>query len=203
MQRLLDLDPEDHALLMQLWRLVDWSQYGMEDTVAKITKRVREVMAQLENEHLREMLQQRFEIRTLVAGLRRRHRGETTPPATNDWGYGRWLERMTRYWQEPGLRLERVFPWVFEADRLLSNGNPLATERLILRETWRHLDRIGEDHYFDFDAVVIYVMRWDLVDRWTRYHGEKALHRFHGLVEQGLAGYGSLFEAVASPPAEV
>lgn len=193
MQRLQDLEPTDHALLMQVWRLVDWAQYSLDDDVARITKRVRDVLAQLDNPCLCEMIAQRFELRTLVAGLRRRHRGETTPPPHKDWGYGRWLERMTRYWQEPGFRLERVYPWVFEADRLLGNDDPLGLERLILRETWRQLDRIGAGHYFDFEAVVIYVMRWDLVDRWTRYDGEHALHRFHGLVEQGLNGYEQLF----------
>ncbi len=191
--RLADLDPTDHALLMRIWRTVDWSQYRLEAQVPTLLQRVREVTAELENPRLRAIVEQRFEIRTLVAGLRRRRNGETSPPKDRVWGHGRWLERMTRYWNEPGFRLERVYPWVFEADRLLAQNDPLNLERLILSAAWTHLGQAAEDHYFDFEAVVVYVLRWDLIDRWTRYHGDRALHRFQGLVEQGLQGHEALF----------
>jgi hypothetical protein len=44
--------------------------------------------------------------------------------------------------------------------------------------------------------VVIYVLRWDLIARWTGQDGEAALARFDGLVEAGL---GEWAEAPTDP----
>jgi hypothetical protein len=55
------------------------------------------------------------------------------------------------------------------------------------------LERVGAGHYFDFEAVVIYLMRWSLVDRWTRYKGEVAVERFRNLVDAGIAKFTDVF----------
>ncbi len=65
---------------------------------------------------------------------------------------------------------------------------PSHLERLLLATIWNHLERLSDGHHFDFAAVVIYVMRWDLVARWTGYHGEEAAQRFDALVAAGMAG---------------
>jgi hypothetical protein len=48
---------------------------------------------------------------------------------------------------------------------------------------------MSEGHWFDFEAVVIYVLRWDLIARWIGQDGAAALRRFDGLVENGLGDY--------------
>ncbi|NBC12958.1 MAG: hypothetical protein GVY09_06350, partial [Gammaproteobacteria bacterium] len=86
------------------------------------------------------------------------------------------------------FRLERVYPWLAEAKRLMDDGDPLGLERLLLGAVWTHLERIGAGHEFDFEAVVVYATRWDLVARWTRYDADAALARFDALLETALAG---------------
>jgi hypothetical protein len=50
------------------------------------------------------------------------------------------------------------------------------------------LESCSDGHYLDFEAVVIYVLRWDMIARWTTYDGEEAARRFDELVEQAMAG---------------
>jgi hypothetical protein len=70
----------------------------------------------------------------------------------------------------------------------MDDGDPLGLERLLLGAVWTHLERIGAGHEFDFEAVVVYVTRWDLVARWTHYDADAALTRFDALLETALEG---------------
>jgi hypothetical protein len=189
-QRLRQLAPEDAALLRRIEDLLQWSHQPLARGDREILARARALMEDLENPLLQALVTYRLEERTLLAGLRRRRRGEPAPDARADWGFGRWVGRMRQHWSEPGFRLERVFPWVLEAHGLLEAGDSLGLERLVMGAAWERLGRLGGGHYFDFEAVVIYVLRWDIIDRWTSYSGPAAARRFERLVEQGLVGAG-------------
>jgi hypothetical protein len=45
---------------------------------------------------------------------------------------------------------------------------------------------LADGHHFDFEAVLLYTQRWDLIARWTSYNGEAAVARFDEMVEAGL-----------------
>ena len=68
----------------------------------------------------------------------------------------------------------------------MTDNDSLGLERLILQEVWTNLGRHRGEHLFDFEAVVIYALRWHVIDRWTRYDGVIAAERFDQLVEAGL-----------------
>ena len=182
-QRLRLLEPEDAADLRKLAVLTEWSRLGMDEDDEAIARRARDVLPTVANDFVRDLSTWRLEMRTLVAALRRRHAGEGPPARGRAWGFGRWVPHVTRYWGEPNLRLERAFPWLPEARRLLEDGDPVGLERLLLGIVWDHLERVSEGHHFDFEAVVVYCNRWDLVARWTAYQGEAAVARFDELVE--------------------
>jgi hypothetical protein len=192
-QRLRVLEPEDARILRRLTEVLDFIHHSMDLTDAELVRRTRTLEAELPSTFLRDLLRFRMEQRTLLAAQRRRRRGETSPPREPGWGYGRWVGHIERNWHEPGFRLERVFPWVTEAERLLRADDSLGLERLKLAVTWAHLDRMSEGHWFDFEAVVIYVLRWDLIARWIGQDGAAALVRFDGLVADGLRDYAHLF----------
>jgi len=185
-QRLKLLEPADAECLRQIGELLDWSYLGRERSDEDIIARAREVIPTLRNAFVRELVVWRLELRTLVAALRRRQRGQAAPPAHARWGYGRWLTQLRKYWNEPHFRLERVFPWLPEARNLLESGDTLGIERLLIGIGWEHLERLSDSHHFDFEAVLIYTQRWSLIARWTSYDGAAALARFDELVEAGL-----------------
>lgn len=186
-QRLGLLEPEDAACIETLGHLMDWTKQDRNRTDAEAMRMARGLVDTIGNPFARDLVVWRLEHRTLVAALRQRHRGEPQP-SDHRWGFGRWLGQIRRNWNESTFRLEGAFPWLGEANRCIESGDALGLERLMLQVVWTHLDRISDGHYFDFEAVVIYVMRWDLVARWTSYDAEETERRFDALVEAGLSG---------------
>lgn len=186
-QHLRLLEPEDAECIATLGRVLDWTPPERDQDDAEAMLQARALLAGIDNSFVRDLAVWRLEQRTLIAALRRRHRGEA-PPQDDRWGFGRWLGQIRRNWNEPLLRLEGVFPWLAEANECLATDDALGLERLLLGVVWRHLERIGDGHYFDFEAVVIYVMRWELIARWTSHDADETERRFDALVEIGLAG---------------
>jgi len=180
------LDEHDLACLRVVSNLLEWSRQGMEQRDDDLVARAKAVLPSLDNVFARDLIVWRLELRTTVAALRRRHRGEAAPSVRVRWGYGRWLAHIRSHWSEPHFRLERVYPWLPEAKTLLEAGDTLDLERLLLNAVWEYLDLLADGHHFDFEAVLIYSLRWDLIARWTGYRGDEAAVRFEELVEEGL-----------------
>ncbi len=190
--RLRWLEAEDAEDLARLSAVVDWydQRFGIDDET--VVRQAEQRIAEIHNDFVRELARWRLEMRTLVAALRLRRDGAPAPSSRRRWGFGRWVPQITRHWGEPQFRLERVFPWLPQARRLLDSGDALGLERLLFGTVWTHLERIGAEHYFDFEAVVVYVGCWDLVARWTRYEADAALARFDDLLDVTLAGAGDI-----------
>jgi hypothetical protein len=188
-QRLKLLEAEDRLVLHQVSELLDWHRHHIERSDAEIVQLAKTLIPGFTNPFVRELIEWRLEARTLVAAMRRRRQGQEAPGPKVAWGYGRWLQMIRRHWHEPHFGLEKVFPWLVEAREHLDNGNPFALERLLLGMFWERLDRLSEGHEFDFEAVLIYVMRWDLVARWVGYQAEDAARRFNEMVDTALQGF--------------
>ncbi|MCF7991520.1 MAG: DUF2764 family protein [Thiohalocapsa sp.] len=185
--RLKWLEPDDAADLATLAVLTDWHHQRFDVDDEAVVREAERGIAGIHNAFTRDLVTWRLELRTVLAALRGRRAGAGPPSGRRRWGFGRWAPHIARHWSEPHFRLERVYPWLPEAKRLLDDGDPLGLERLLLGTVWTHLERIGAEHYFDFEALVVYVVRWDLVARWTRYDADAALTRFDALLETALA----------------
>jgi hypothetical protein len=185
-QRLSLLGEGETRCLQDARRLIEWAQQAPERSDAQTVREARRVIERIDNDFVRDLVIWRLELRTLVAALRRRHRGEDVPRG-RDWGFGRWVGHLQRHWHEPAFGLERAFPWLPEAERHLRNGAAVDLERLLLGVVWDRLERLSDGHYLDFEAILIYVLRWDLIARWTSYDSERALQRFDALLEHALA----------------
>ena len=191
--RLKMLTEKDAILLNRISSLIAWSEQPMERTDAQFIAEAQRFFEEVRSPILQEIVAYRLDVRTIVAALRRRHRGESNPPMGQPWGFGRWVNYIERHWTEPEFHLEVMFPWVSAAHRLLSANDSAALERLQFEVNWKMLQRVETGHYFDFEAVVIYVMRWSIVDRWIRYNGEGAVERFRKLVDAGREQFTDLF----------
>ena len=191
--RLKMLTEKDAILLNRISSLIAWSEQPMERTDAQFIAEAQRFFEEMRSPILQEIVAYRLDVRTIVAALRRRHRGESNPPMDQPWGFGRWVNYIERHWTEPEFHLEVIFPWVPAAHRLLSANDSVALERLQFEVNWKMLQRVETGHYFDFEAVVIYVMRWSMVDRWIRYNGEAAVERFRKLVDAGREKFTDLF----------
>lgn len=197
-QRLGQLEDEDARVLRQIEDIVSWEHLAFEVDDADIVQRAKRVVEELPEGFLRDAALWRLEMRTIVAALRRRKAGEAAPAPHEVWGHGRWVDHIRRHWSEPDFRLSGVFPWVSEANRLLSAGDTVALQRLLLIEVWQHLGRMAWEHEFDFAAVVLYVLRWTEIDGWSRYDAERAAERFDELLIEGLGEHADLLPHATS-----
>jgi hypothetical protein len=186
-QRLSLLEPRDRDLLDRITDLLDWMRHGIGRSDADILANARDLLPRIASPTLKELVTRRLELRSLVAALRSHRQGEGPPGSDVAWGFGRWMHHIRANWSEPGFRLGHAYPQVHEMQQMLDSGDMLGFERLLLGMIWRDLARIEEGHRFDFEAVVIYTLRWDLVYRWTGYDGEDAVRRFDELTEQALS----------------
>ncbi len=183
------LEPADRADYETVSLLLDWARQTQTRGDAEVLREAHRLIPSLSNPLARELVEWRLEWRTVLASLRRREAGLPAPHSarSQDWGYGRWLQTMVAHWSEPDFGVGRVFPWLAEVRKLLSAGAAVELERLLLSIVWADLDRRSRGHEFDFEAVLLYCLRWELVARWTHYQSEGAATRFEYLVREGLA----------------
>ncbi len=192
--RLRILAPEDAEVLHLTESVLHWGEMPISMTDEEILVRIRKAMAQIENETVRAIIRDRLEIRTCMSALRRRFHGEGAPTSGSPWGYGRWMSHIERNWSEETFNLALTFPWLREANRLLKAGETLQLQRMVLEQAWKSASRHIGEHYFDFEAVVIYVVQWNIVDRWGRYSSEPASEHFEELTDAALGDHRALFE---------
>ena len=182
-ERLKLLSEDDWAEMEVIRSILGWAHIDIGNDDAAFLERLGRVLAQVRSPDLRAALSERMEIRTTVAALRRRHAGLEAPGPGEPWGWGRHVERIRANWGQPDFGLARTYPWIVAAKERLERGDSAGLERLVLEAAWRSIDRHAFGHEFDFEAVALYVARWSLADRWSRYDAEAAAARFAELLE--------------------
>ncbi len=183
-KRLALLDENDKTDLERIEALLHWSQQ-LEKLDEEIIKQAQQLIALIENPFLQQSVLWRLELRTIMAALRKRQQGHDCPEK-NTLGFGKWTFFIHKNWQELDFGIGQQLPWLLKAQQYLVDNQPLKLEKLLLELVWTHYAQSGSLHYFDFEAVVIYVLRWNVINRWVSYDEEKALLRFDGLVNSSL-----------------
>jgi len=187
-QRLRMLRPEDAAVIARAEGFLTWRSQPGGQTDADIVRATKEILDSPRlHPAVRDLVEFRMELRTIVAALRRRRRGESAPTG-NDWGISRWMEHIRRNWQHPDFKLSNVFPWVPEAREQLEKGESVGLERLLMQVMWNFLDGLAFGHEFDVVNVLTYVMKWDILKRWLSQDPADARARFDELVAEAMAG---------------
>ena len=180
------LRPEHFAEIEVAASILAWPRQAMLTTDADYVSKARKVIPTLKSEIVRQLIHNQLEQRTVLAALRRRHAGQEAPAAAEIWGYGRYVDRIRANWREPGFGLGQSLKWVLPAKDKLDKADAAGLERILLEAAWRQADGLVGAHDFDFEAVALYVLRWDLLERWTRYDAEAAAARFDALVTDAL-----------------
>ena len=95
-RRLKSLDAEDSNTLMMIENLLAWKSYQMASTDVEAIGRIRRVLKQVRQPTLTAIINERMELRSVIAALRLRQRGEGVPATPV--GYGRWSRRIQNNW---------------------------------------------------------------------------------------------------------
>lgn len=194
--RLQWLTPEDRQRLSMMDAALHWSHLPIELTDEQVIARAQVALESIKDDFLRPIILERLEMRTFIAALRRRARGEPLPRDSR-WGMGRFVKHIETHYNQPDFALGHLYPWLAQAHQHLLANEPLALENLLLMEFWKQLNRVEDRHGFDFAAVALYVLRWEVLQLIIRGQPEAAETRFDALVGQVLDEASVTWEALA------
>jgi hypothetical protein len=186
--RLRLLKPDDAEEMSRLFDVLVWTRTFGERTDAAVVARYGELLRRIRRPLVREVAEQGMDVRMILTALRRRRRGLGPPEI----GVGRWLDHIRRHFSEPDFALGRAFPRLGAMSRLLERDDPMAFHRALLGATWDQLKRRADDHLFDFEAVVLYVARWEIMRSWRELRPERGREVFESLVTEALGNYAEL-----------
>lgn len=200
-RRLATLPDAERALVAEIESLLQWRHFSLDTDNTELVRRQRRLQQRLARQlpelatddlanrlelgELATLVAERLDLRTLMAALWYRQYGGGQAPA-GDWSASRFRQRIEANWQEPGFHLDSVFPWLPEILELMRAQQPWPLEKRLLQLGWQQLERHRQAGDFSIKAVVIYVLKWDMVERWSRHDGDQALRRFRQLCDQGL-----------------
>lgn len=188
--RLRMLEPEDAADIETLRAVIEWGQQLAESDDAAIVARAAALAARAENPLVRELLDLGMDTRMIAVALRSRRRNMNLPAV----GFGNLLGDLRRNLKQPDLRLSQRYPWIVEADALFGRGDLLTLyRRFVLGTLWEYCRRRAEAYMFEFEAVVLYVARWDCLRRWQLLDPERGRQIFEALVTETLGEYANVY----------
>jgi hypothetical protein len=188
--RLRMLEPEDAEEIERMLAVLRWGLQFEEPSDTAVAQRYDALMHDITNPLVRDILVYGMDARMIAVALRCRRRGLALPAV----GVGQWFDHIRHNFNQPDFKLGRVFPWISEAERLLAQGDLLNFYRsYVLGATWTYLKKRAEDYYFSFEAVVLYIARWDIIRHWQQLQAERGRAIFETLVTEALGEYANIY----------
>lgn len=186
-ERLKMLEASDMEVVEQVLSFLLWDRQSRERTEAQVISHYDRLMQSIENPLARHIVSFRIDVRTIMSGLRRRRRGDSPPK-----GVGQWVRQIAAQWEHPDFSLAERHPWILPAQEALDEQDFIEVERLLLEATWNEWVRLSERYYFTFESIVLYLVRWEIVKRWTHLDPERGHQRFGNLLKETLGDYAQL-----------
>jgi hypothetical protein len=187
--RLRMLEPEDAQEISRMLEILGWSRQYAEQSDAVVVKHYGELTQGVRHPLVREVLAAGMDVHMIVAALRRRRSGLGPP----DIGVGQWFEQIRRHYRQPDLGLGHVYPWILQFDQMLKQRDSLNLYRNILRATWTYFKKRSDDYSFSFEAVVLYIARWDIIRQWLQLEAERGREVFETLVTEVVGEHAKLY----------
>lgn len=187
--RLRMLEPEDAQEMGRMVEILRWSRQFEESQDAAVVKRYGELMHEVTNPLIREVLTVVMDVRMITTALRRRRRGMGPPPL----GIGQWADHIRRHFNESDFGLGHVYPRLNELALLFEQGDVLSLYHGLEAGLWRYLKQRADDYYFSFEAVVLYVARWSIMNQRQQLQAERGRPVFEALVTEALGQYANIY----------
>ena len=187
--RLRMLEPTDAEEVARIMSSLEWSPQSPATEDTAIARRYDELLQTLRSPLSRTVVKAGMNVRMVIAALRRRRHGLGPPPV----GLGQWFGHIRRHFQQPDFALANTFPWLVPFDQLLEHDDVLTLYQRVLAETWAFLRKLEQDYdTFSFEAVVLYIARWDIIRRWQQLDPERGRKVFEALVTEAIGEHAAL-----------
>jgi hypothetical protein len=186
-ERLKLLEDDDAATVRRLQDFLNWDRQPLDRTDEEVVAHYEELTAAITNRLIRRLIDDRVETRTILSALRRR-RADLPPPI----GIEPWAGHIRRHWSHPEFNLQARHPWIGRFQQLTDDGDILEAERLLFSVAWDVWSRLADFRHFSFEAVILYLARWEIIDRWTSRDATRGRQRFEQLISETLGKHGKL-----------
>jgi len=184
------LEPGMRDLTRRINRFLSWHYHSSTVTNSHIAREYEAVIGLCAPyEGVRHLIEATMRQRTIVAALRLRRDGIAPAEAGRDWGVGDVRRHIERHWHEEDFRLGRRHPWMAEVKRYMEEEQPLEMERLFLRLNWKRAERLAWPAPFEYGALIAYLFRWGLIQKWLGYGPTGAANRFTSLISEVVGEY--------------
>jgi uncharacterized coiled-coil protein SlyX len=187
-ERLKMLEPRDAQVIHEMGEFLVWERQPLEQTDEEIVRHYEKFLNEVDNRFAQKVIGNVLTIRTVLAGLRCR-RLQLAAPC----GVAPIAAQIARNWNHPDFRLGGRFPWIAAVEKQLNSDSPFDLERQRIDIAWRQVKRLADQHFFTFEAVVLYLMRWELVSRWTQRDAEVGQKKFEKLVSDAIGDFSDMF----------
>lgn len=102
--------------------------------------------------------------------------------------------RAQRLGVQPEAHMRRDLPWdpsvVARLSEVLKERSPFEAELALLEMRWQFLTHQEAGHYFDLDALVIYALKLQLLERSMRFDPEAGKRVLQKIIEENLSDGG-------------
>ncbi|MBV1874642.1 MAG: hypothetical protein KUG80_07665 [Gammaproteobacteria bacterium] len=186
-KRLNLLSDKHRQLLLEIENLLHWNHLPSECSDETLIESSHILLNKIRQPDLEKVIKQRLDMRSIIAALRYRQQGIIIVEEKKDWSYGRFVEHIRRNWDHPTFQLQHRFHWLQTVYDNMLAGNTYELEKVILAESWQNLTLAETRHQYNFIAVVLYVLKWDILARWKLFDGEKSISHFNLLLDDALA----------------
>ncbi|MEZ6061392.1 MAG: DUF2764 family protein [Planctomycetaceae bacterium] len=186
-QRLSILGDDDRAVVDQMQSFLLWDRQHRERTDEEVRLEYDRLMSTISNELLRDIISHRMDVRTITSAFRRR-RLEQPPPTE----VGQFVDHISRHWTHPDFALARRHPWIPQFREHFEANEPQRAERQLLLSNWNRWSRQADRYHFSFETILLYLARWEIVDRWTRLDEATGRERFATLLTEAIGDHGGI-----------
>lgn len=182
------LQPRDRQVVRWLTEFFLWDRQPLDRSDSEVWETYALLQAQISNPLARQITQHRTEMRTLLAALRAK-RADEQPLS----GPGPLLEHIRRHWRRPYFDLDRRYSWIAPFDKAMDRGAVRDAQKILFDSLWKTWTELAAGRFFTFEAVLLYLARWEIVERWTSQNADEGRRRFANLLRESLGDDGRNF----------
>lgn len=182
--RLKLLDERDYAVINQVAGFFVWDRQPLDRTDEEVVLTYSSLMREIENPLVRRIINHRIEMRTIVSGIRRKHIGAGPPRGPLEIS-----DAIRRGWAQQGFGLQSRYRWIDGFVRAMESGRVRDAQHILFSDLWDAWTQNAQQYHFSFESIILYLARWEIVDRWTSQNADEGRKRFEDLVSETLGEY--------------
>lgn len=186
-ERLRLLEDDHSEIHRQLVDFFVWDRQPTNRTDEQIIEQYEQLERDIRHPVVLQVVQERMDMRTIVSALRRKLRGDAPPI-----GVGKLVAPIARNWNSPLFGLVNRYPWMAAFFESMQRGDALEAQRVLFECNWNSWRRLADRFTFSFEAILLYLARWEIIDRWTTRDAQAGRERLDALLDSALGDFKTL-----------